>query len=127
MPRATTVGVLIVVALASFAPPATRAIGAERPLSETQTDRFSALERTIIRNYYGVAINPRQRQLFTKRAVIPANTPKQALPKDLAHKLPPLPAGRNRVVIGNSVVLLDTKTNAVLDALPGVAEMVPAK
>ncbi len=53
---------------------------------------------------------------------LPPGLEKQAhgLPRDLKRLLPKLPKGEVRVVIGVDVVLLDTKSNTVLDILRGV-------
>lgn len=90
-------------------------------------DRFSALEQSIIRDYYGVPGPAGTASKFARRSVIPPAVQKHALPHDLAAKLPPVPAGRRRVIVGTSVILLDSKTNAVLDVLPGVVTAAPLR
>lgn len=45
------------------------------------------------------------------------------LPDDLAVRLPPLPGGLRRVILGEHVLILDERTSAIVDVLFGAARL----
>lgn len=57
-----------------------------------------------------------QKQL-EKNGHLPPGLEKRALPSDLASRLPPVARGTERVLIGNNVVLLDRKSQLILDII----------
>ncbi|MBT5267069.1 MAG: hypothetical protein HOL85_19690 [Rhodospirillaceae bacterium] len=57
-----------------------------------------------------------QRQ-YEKNDKLPPGLAKRDLPEDLTSKLPPPPAGTQRVVVDNDVVLIEQATGKVLDIL----------
>lgn len=57
-----------------------------------------------------------QKQLVRK-GHLPPGLEKRALPHELSTKLPPVPKGLERVVVGNDVVLMDKKTQLILDII----------
>jgi hypothetical protein len=62
-----------------------------------------------------------QKQL-TRNATLPLGLERksQPLPRALETRLPRLPAGRRRVVVGGNVILLDESTSMIVDIIPGV-------
>lgn len=57
---------------------------------------------------------------LAKREVLPPGLQGRALPEGLAARLPGLPAGQERVIVDNDILLLETGTNIVLDILQDV-------
>lgn len=57
-----------------------------------------------------------QRQ-YEKNGKLPPGLAKRDLPEELTSKLPPPPAGTQRVVVDNDVVLIEQATGKVLDIL----------
>lgn len=57
-----------------------------------------------------------QKQL-ERNGHLPPGLEKQALPTDLAARLPRAPRGTERVLVGNDVVLLDKKSQLILDII----------
>jgi hypothetical protein len=62
-----------------------------------------------------------QKQL-TRNATLPLGLERksQPLPRALETRLPRLPAGRRRVVVGGNVILLDESTSMIVDIIPSV-------
>ena len=62
-----------------------------------------------------------QKQL-TQNATLPPGLERKGepLPRALETRLPRLPAGRRRVVVGGNVILLDISTSMIVDIIPGV-------
>lgn len=59
---------------------------------------------------------------LAKRDSLPPGLAKRALPGDLDDRLGPLPRNRERSIVGDDIVLIDTATNVVLDILKGAAK-----
>jgi len=89
---------------------------------------FSSQERDILRGWYGDHKNnlppglakrdrlpPGLESQLRERGTLPPGLQKKIvpLPVDLARRLPPPPSGCSRVIIGGTIVLLDTKTSYV--------------
>ncbi len=60
-----------------------------------------------------------QKQL-QKNGTLPPGLAKRDLPADLESKLPKVPAGLERVIAGDDVVLLEKATGKILDVIQGV-------
>lgn len=60
-----------------------------------------------------------QKQL-QKNGTLPPGLAKRDLPADLESKLPPVPAGLERILAGDDVVLLEKVTGKILDVIQGV-------
>ena len=54
--------------------------------------------------------------------VLPSGAPRRALPKDLEAKLPKPASGQQRVIVGNDVVLIESKSGRVVDVMPGAVK-----
>ena len=54
--------------------------------------------------------------------VLPSGAPRRALPKDLEAKLPKPASGQRRVIVGNDVVLIESKSGRVVDVMPGAVK-----
>jgi hypothetical protein len=92
------------------------------PAAGAQSIRFSSSEIRLISDYYV----SRQQQLppglakkVQRGGTLPPGWQKkvQPFPRDLAARLPPVPAGCSRVVYGPTAVLVQDATNLVLDIL----------
>jgi hypothetical protein len=59
---------------------------------------------------------------LAKRDTLPPGLAKRALPSDLDRLLGSLPKDRERSIVGDDVVLIDTATNVILDILKGAAK-----
>lgn len=57
---------------------------------------------------------------LAKRDTLPAGLAKRNLPQEATSQLPPPPAGTERVVIDNDVLLVETGTQVVLDIIKDV-------
>lgn len=135
VPRRTLVAFLLL-ALTPFAAGGVRADAAEAV--------FSAAEKTIIAHYYddgrggqaagrgakGPAGEKRARRSagnrglppgLAKRQRLPPGIAKRRLPADLARSLPPPPAGFERAVIDDNIVLVEIATQIVHDVLTHIA------
>ena len=62
---------------------------------------------------------------LAKRDKLPPGLQRDALPGDLAAKLPPEKPGTERTLVGADLVLIDRATNVVLDVLKNVALRTP--
>jgi hypothetical protein len=96
---------------------------------------FTTQERTVVTNYFrgnasglppGLAKRDRlppglERQL-RERGTLPPGLQKkvQPLPPELERQLTVLPTGYRRVVIGNAVILMNTKTALIYDIIRSV-------
>ncbi|CAA6604421.1 LWamide neuropeptides [Rhodospirillaceae bacterium LM-1] len=58
---------------------------------------------------------------LAKRDTLPPGLAKRDLPNDLESRLGQLPWGRERSIVGDDIVLIDTATNVILDILKGAA------
>jgi hypothetical protein len=89
---------------------------------EPKADSFSILEQNTIHDYFGTVAAPRRAEDgWDKRTVLPAAANPHDLPADLESRLPPLPIGIKRVIVGDCVLLVETQTSRILDSLPGAA------
>jgi len=57
---------------------------------------------------------------LAKRDTLPPGLTKRELPTEITSQLPPPPAGTERVIVDNSVVLVETGTQIVLDVIKDV-------
>jgi hypothetical protein len=107
----------------------------DRPVNQVVT--FDRGERTILRGWFSNSENQRglppglakrerlppglAPQLVRNGTLPPGLQEKiQPLPLRIDSQLTPLPVGLRRVVIGNDVVLLDDRTNLILDVVRSV-------
>jgi hypothetical protein len=108
---------------------------------------LSELERKIIDEYYrlksrmtgaepapqpGAPVPPRTGSLTRSilkdpetGAPLPIGTHREQLPADLREKLPSPTPGTDRVLVGDDVVLVDRRTDIVLDVMRGIAAKKP--
>ncbi len=123
---------------ASAAPDAAYARASRPPAEVTaaaSTARlgFDARTRSLIEDYYrGNAPNlpsalaktgelpPRHDKRIERNGHLPPGIDQQSLPPELARRLPPLPHGYDRVIVGGDVVLIEVSTRTVVDVLHGV-------
>ncbi len=91
--------------------------------------RASADEVRIIRDYYSNTANlppglakrgslpPGLARQLQRNGTLPPGLAKRSapLPGDLERRLPPLPDGRRRVIIGDRVVTVDDRTQRIMD------------
>ena len=57
---------------------------------------------------------------LAKRDTLPPSLEKRELPKELKRRLPPPPVGTERVIVDNSVLLIEQGTQIVLDIIKDV-------
>ena len=98
---------------------------------------FLPEERRIIRDYYqsgataglppglakrGGKLPPGLQKHLQKNGTLPPGLQKrlQPIPTDLDRRLPPVPEIWERVIIGRDVILLDRRTNRILDIIENV-------
>lgn len=105
---------------------------------------FSATEKAIIEEYFGVKTDadkkdkkhkhkglppglakkdklpPGLQKQLEKNGRLPPGLAKNELPASLQNKLYPPKKGTRRYVVGNDVVLIDTATDVILDIIRGV-------
>ena len=98
---------------------------------------FLPEERRIIRDYYqsgataglppglakrGGKLPPGLQKQLQKNGTLPPGLQKrlQPIPTDLDRRLPPIPEIWERVIIGRDVILLDRRTNRILDIIENV-------
>jgi len=124
--KQSAIGILVAFALAGFMTPAGAAeIGV--------SVHFSASEISIIRDYYaqhGNTGNPGKkggRQLppgiaknLARGKALPPGIAKQFLPDELVTRLPPPPAGYERVTIDGKVLLVEVATQIIHDILADI-------
>ena len=85
-----------------------------------QQPRITHIDRTMIRTYFRPHANGRTPLLpevsSGDRRVAPHLGPRR-LPQDLEQKLSLLPAGYQRVIVGNDVVLVELASRVVIDVV----------
>ncbi len=94
---------------------------------------FDARTRILIQDYYrshsaslpaGLATKgefpPGEQKRLERKRRLPPGIDQRSLPPDLAQRLPPLPQGYDRVIVGQDVVLVEVSTQTVVDVLHGV-------
>lgn len=106
---------------------------------DDQGPYFTDEQRQIIREYFGE--HPRDPESYRDEERRPGKPPKrippgiamnlergkplppgiakQVLPMDLHRRLPPLPNGYERVIVGDRVLIVETATQAIRDVLVG--------
>lgn len=92
---------------------------------------FSDRDRSLIRKYYrhhlppGLAkrtsLPPGLQKQVERRGQLPPGLRKERLPYELEVKLSPLPTGYIRVRIGTDVVLMNTRTQVVVDVIKDIS------
>jgi Ni/Co efflux regulator RcnB len=86
---------------------------------------FDELERRLIRDFFG---DPREREAVAPKRLppgiakkvarggtLPPGIAKRYLPSDLDQRLRPRPAGVERIIVGNDVLLIEAATGLVYD------------
>ena len=128
----------LVAAAMLLEPRAVRALDRDRPA------RFLDEERRIIREYYrptskkgkskglppglakrGGNLPPGLQKHLEKNGQLPPGLQKrlEPLPSDLSRQLPRLPDYWERVIVDRDVILLDRRTNRILDIIEGVVAL----
>jgi hypothetical protein len=92
---------------------------------------FSVRDRSLIRKYYrhrlppGLAkrssLPPGLQKQVKQRGQLPPGLRKERLPNELEVKLSPLPTGYIRFRIGTDVVLMNTRTQVVVDVIKDIS------
>ena len=105
---------------------------------------FLPEERRIIRDYYqsgataglppglakrGGKLPPGLQKQLQKNGTLPPGLQKrlQPIPTDLDRRLPPIPEIWERVIIGRDVILLDRRTNRILDIIENVIGLITGR
>ena len=105
---------------------------------------FLPEERRIIRDYYqsgataglppglakrGGKLPPGLQKQLQKNGTLPPGLQKrlQPIPTDLDRRLPPVPEIWERVIIGRHVILLDRRTNRILDIIENVIGLITGR
>lgn len=103
------------------------------------TGLFSELERQLTRDFFrrqggnfrgkstqlppGLAkrqtLPPGLAMQIQRNGILPPGLAKRNLPPGLASRLPALPLGQQRLIVGNDVVLVERATGLILDVLRG--------
>lgn len=103
------------------------------------TGLFSELERQLTRDFFrrqggnfrgkstqlppGLAkrqtLPPGLAMQIQRNGILPPGLAKRNLPPGLASRLPALPPGQQRLIVGNDVVLVERATGLILDVLRG--------
>jgi hypothetical protein len=88
---------------------------------------FGDRDRAIIGDYYRAApgggpksMPPGHAKQLARNGTLPPGIAKKQLPGDLIGRLPSVPRGYDRVIIGNDVVLVQISTNTIMDIIQGV-------
>jgi hypothetical protein len=113
-------------------------VGSTIVLAKDRPAYFLPEERRIIENYYrsggpsrglppglakrGGKLPPGLQKHLDKNGTLPPGLQKrlEPLPQDLDSRLPTLPENWERVVLGNDVILLDRRTNRILDIIENI-------
>lgn len=87
---------------------------------------FGDRDRAIITDYYRSAgggpksMPPGHAKQLARNGTLPPGIAKKQMPGDLIGRLPPVPRGYDRVIIGSDVVLIQISTNTIMDIIQGV-------
>jgi hypothetical protein len=88
---------------------------------------FGDRDRAIISDYYRAApgggpksMPPGHAKQLARNGTLPPGIAKKQLPGDLIGRLPPVPRGYDRVIIGSDVVLVQLSTNTIMDVIQGI-------
>jgi hypothetical protein len=113
-------------------------VGSTIALAKDRPAYFLPEERKIIENYYrssgpsrglqpglakrGGKLPPGLQKHLDKNGTLPPGLQKrlEPLPQDLDLRLPGLPDYWERVILGNDVILLDRRTNRILDIIENI-------
>ncbi|MGH7888498.1 MAG: hypothetical protein ACREPG_11565 [Candidatus Binatia bacterium] len=116
-------------------------------LDTKRSESFSSEERRIIENYYhkgkkskkkglppglakrGGDLPPGLQKKLDRGGQLPPGLQKrlEPLPADLDHRLPRLPEHWERVVVERDIVLIDRRTNRILDIIEDVIDLVKGR
>ncbi len=116
-------------------------------LDTKRPERFSPEERRIIEDYYhkgkkskkkglppglakrGGDLPPGLQKKLDRGGQLPPGLQKrlEPLPTDLDHRLPRLPEHWERVVVERDIVLIDRRTNRILDIIEDVIDLVKGR
>lgn len=108
-------------------------------------DRFLPKEKEIIVEFYsgrssgkglppglakrGGKLPPGLQKHLERNGTLPPGLQKriEPLPADLERRLPPIPDGWRRVIVERDVILLDRRTNRILDIIEDVVDLVKGR
>lgn len=131
MMAALAVAILATPALAQWQPP--RDFSLADPQREIADVLIDDAQRAQIKAYYAdqpalaAYLPAAQRQispiLIQRGNHVPHGATKADLPPELEAQLPTLPNGIERIVIDNNVLLVDNRTNMILDGIVGVVSV----
>lgn len=116
-------------------------------LDTKRSERFSAEERRIIEDYYhkakkgkkkglppglakrGGNLPPGLQRKLDRDGTLPPGLQKrlEPIPTDLDHRLPRLPEYWERVILEQDIVLIDRRTNRILDIIENVIDLVQGR
>jgi hypothetical protein len=116
-------------------------------LDSRRSERFSAEERRIIEDYYhkgkpskkkglppglakrGGKLPPGLQKKLDRDGKLPPGLQKrlEPLPTDLGRRLPRLPEQWERVILDRDVILVDRRTNRILDIIEDVIDLVSGR
>jgi hypothetical protein len=89
---------------------------------------FTELERQIIHEFFGVGYSggqgdlpPGLRKQLDERGTLPPGLSGRPLPPGLTDRLGPAPAGYQRIIVDDDVLLIEAATRLVVDAVLDVA------
>jgi len=109
----------------------------EQVVSETARKVISETERRIIREYYGDhgpvergkkgkgpgkdgRLPPGLQMQLERKGRLPPGLEKKSLPSGLAGRLPPVPKGYERVIVGSDVLLVHVASQVIADMVVDV-------
>jgi hypothetical protein len=121
--------------------------GSVLALDARRAERFSAEERRIIEDYYhkgkpskkkglppglakrGGNLPPGLQKKLDRDGKLPPGLQKrlEPLPTDLGRRLPRLPEQWERVILDRDVILVDRRTNRILDIIEDVIDLVSGR
>jgi len=116
-------------------------------LDPRRPDRFTVEERRIIEEYYhrgkkskakglppglakrGGNLPPGLQKKLERDGQLPPGLQKrlEPLPSDLSHRLPRLPEHWERVIVERDIVLIDRRSNRILDIIENVIDLVSGR
>lgn len=121
--------------------------GLANALDTKRAEHFSAEERRIIEDYYqkgkkskqkglppglakrGGNLPPGLQKKLDRDGTLPPGLQKrlEPLPVDLDHRLPRLPEYWERVILERDIVLIDRRSNRILDIIENVVDLVTGR
>ena len=84
---------------------------------------FTDYDRRYIQQYYGHRKKPHGRippgyyQRYNRHKVLPSHYRPIPIPRELDRRLSPLPSGYIRVMIGNDIAIMNTRTRVLYDIM----------